>query len=37
MQIRQNAEQKNLLFRNRTDENALQFYVPNQCILPKIL
>ena len=35
--LRLNAEQKNLLFRNRINENALQFYVPNQCILPKIL
>ena len=28
---------KNLLFRFRTDENALQIYIPNQCILAKIL
>ena len=34
--VRQN-EKKNLLFRFRTDENALRIYVPNQCILVKIL
>ena len=28
---------KNLLFRFRIDENVLQIYIPNQCILAKIL
>ena len=28
---------KKLLFRIRIDENGLQIYVPNQCILDKIL
>ena len=28
---------KILLFRFRTDEKALQFYIPDQCILDKIL
>ena len=35
--LRQNAKQKQLLFRFPTDENALQIYVPNQCILAQIL
>ena len=28
---------KNLLFQFRTDENAFQIYIPNRCILAKIL